>query len=116
MHSKAQDLACLIAFYTLLAKKFDFAPPPQNAGAPGSNPQKLEAWLSSIDDQLTAFHLRQYLHEESFDCQRDLLPILKRYLSNPDKNDASRDKVEVMLAYFFVNSLPQELYGHAVGL
>jgi hypothetical protein len=96
----------LIRVYSKMAQKLGWPTPPANAGKSDEMTPALSSWLSAIDRATSAFDLRRYFQNNTFDVEADLHPILEHYLAKQDKNDADRDKIDLLLSYYFVGSLP----------
>jgi hypothetical protein len=101
--------------YAALAKQFDLAPLPYPAGElPPLRPTRdifgsdLK-WLDALDEKVQAFQIRQLPPEILNASEENLRALVRRQLRKPDKTDADRDKIDLLLVQYFAMCASEEL-------
>jgi hypothetical protein len=94
--------------YAALATQFDLAPLPYTAGAlPPEKPSR-EAfdgdlkWLAALDQKVLAYQIRQLPSQILNGSEQALRALIQRQLRKPDKTNADRDKIDLLLVQYFV--------------
>lgn len=108
--------------YAALAVQFHLAPLPH---APGELPPDKPArevfdrdlaWLDSIDETVRAYQIRQLPAETLNASEETLRAFVQRQLKKPDKTNADRDKIDLLLVQYFALCAPEELYRNEIKL
>lgn len=114
---------CLVyPLYAALTTQFDFAALPHPAGElPPSRPTREVfdrdiKWLDEIDDKVRAFQIRQLPSELLYSSEEGLRAFIQRQLRKPDKTDADRDKIDLLLVQYFALCASDELCRGEIGL
>jgi hypothetical protein len=108
--------------YAALATQFNFAPLPHPAGElPPAKPTREIfdcdlAWLSSLDEKLRAYQIRQLLPETLNASEEALRAFIQRQLRKADKTNFERDKIDLLLVQYFALCAPEELYRSEIKL
>ncbi len=58
-------------------------------------------WLNEIDEKVLAYQIRQLPPETLNASEESLRALVRRHLRKPDKTDADRDKIDLLLVQFF---------------
>jgi hypothetical protein len=109
-------------FYAALAMQFNLAPPPYPPGEfPPARPTRSIfdrhlQWLAAIDADLLAYQIRQLPSEVLNASEESLCAVIHRQLRKPDKSEADRDKIDLLLVQYFAMCAPEHLYRKAVTL
>ena len=106
--------------YAALATQFNLALLPYPAGEmPPARPTRsvfdnVLQWLGSVDERVLAYQIRQVPSEILNASEEALRALIHRQLRKPDKTDADRDKIDLLLVQYFAMCAPEELYqqGH----
>jgi hypothetical protein len=94
--------------YAALAAQFDLAPLPYTPGElPPARPTRSAfdgdmKWLDEVDQKVLAYQMRQLPSEILNASEESLRALINRQLRKPDKNDADRDKIDLLLVQYFV--------------
>jgi len=120
--SQAEDFATQWAearlcfpLYAALATQFDFAPLPYPSGqVPPVRPTRAEfdrilEWLNSIDGKVRAYQIRQLPPEALNGNEKSLRALIRRHLRRPEKTEADRDKIDLLLVQYFALTASAEL-------
>jgi len=108
--------------YAALASQFNLAPLPYPMGElPQQRPTREVfdrdlQWLDAIDGKVRAFQIRQLPSEILNSSEEALRSFIQRQLKRPDKTDADRDKIDLLLVQYFALCAPVELYREAIKL
>ena len=108
--------------YAALASQFNLAPLPYPMGElPQQRPTREVfdrdlQWLDAIDGKVRAFQIRQLPSEILNSSEEALRSFIQRQLKRPDKTDADRDKIDLLLVQYFALCAPVELYREAIRL
>jgi hypothetical protein len=108
--------------YAALASQFHLAPLPYPTGEfPPHRPTRevLDRdlqWLDAIDGKVRAFQIRQLPSETLNSSEEALRSFIQRQLKKPDKTNADRDKIDLLLVQYFALCAPVELYREAIKL
>ena len=100
--------------YAALATQFGLATPPYPAGElPPVRPTRATFdsdtnWLDALDAKILAFQLRQLPPEILNGNEESLRALVQRQLRKADKNDADRDKIDLLLVQYFALSASEE--------
>jgi hypothetical protein len=109
-------------FYAALATQFNLAPSPYPPGElPPTRPTRSIfdrhlQWLAAIDADLLAYQIRQLPSEVLNASEESLRAVIHRQLRKPDKTEADRDKIDLLLVQYFAMCAPEHLYRKAVTL
>ncbi|MGD0955514.1 MAG: hypothetical protein ABR953_01615 [Candidatus Acidiferrales bacterium] len=109
-------------FYAALATQFNLAPSPYPRGEfPPARPTRSVfdrhlQWLAAIDENLLAYQIRQLPSEILNASEESLRALIHRQLRKPDKTEADRDKIDLLLVQYFAMCAPEHLYRKAVTL
>lgn len=93
--------------YAALAAQFNLAPLPYPQGElPPARPTRATfdadtKWLDDLDQKILAFQLRQLPPETLNGNEESLRALTQRQLRKPDKTDADRDKLDLLLVQYF---------------
>jgi len=100
--------------YAALATQFALASLPYPPGElPPLRPTRATfdlatKWLDALDEKILAYQLRQ-LPPEILNGNKDSLrALIQRQLRKPDKSDADRDKIDLLLVQYFALSASEE--------
>jgi hypothetical protein len=110
------------SFYAALAAQFNLAPSPYPPGEfPPTRPTRSIfdrhlQWLAAIDENLLAYQIRQLPSEILNASEESLRAVIHRQLRKPDKSEADRDKIDLLLVQYFAMCAPEHLYRKAVTL
>lgn len=102
--------------YAALASQFEFADLPHAVGQlPPARPtrevfERDMQWLDEIDEKVRAFQIRQLPPETLNASEPSLRAFVHRQLRKPDKTNADRDKIDLLLVQYFALCAPEELY------
>jgi hypothetical protein len=108
--------------YAALAVQFELAPLPHPAGEmPPARPTRAVfdndlRWLAEIDHQVRAFQIRQLPSEILNSNEQALRAFIQRQLKKPDKTNADRDKIDLLLVQYFALCAPEDLYRKEIKL
>ncbi|HKV04962.1 MAG TPA: hypothetical protein VJO53_07635 [Candidatus Acidoferrales bacterium] len=108
--------------YAALATQFDLAPLPYPPGElPPARPTRSVfdgdmKWLATIDEKVRAFQIRQLSPEILNASEESLRALVHRQLAKPDKTDADRDKIDLLLVQYFVLCASDDLVHKEVTL
>ena len=108
--------------YAALATQFDLAPAPYPAGElPPERPTREVfdrdlQWLDTIDEEVRAFQIRQLPPEVLNASEEALRAFVQRLLKRPDKTNADRDKIDLLLVQYFALCAPEQLYREEIKL
>jgi hypothetical protein len=100
--------------YVALAVQFRLAAPPYPAGElPPARPTRAifdrdRKWLDELDQKILAFQLRQLPPEILNGNKESLRALAQRQLRKPDKTDADRDKIDLLLVQYFALCASEE--------
>ncbi len=75
-------------------------------------PERVEQarqWLEEMDQRIQVHQLRQFLQTNSVVNQEGLLSLLRHFLGNSAKGDATRDKIDFLLVQYFSQIAPSGL-------
>jgi hypothetical protein len=75
-------------------------------------PERVEQarqWLEELDQRIQVHQLRQFLQTSSVVNQEGLLSLLRHFLGNSAKGDATRDKIDFLLVQYFSQIAPSGL-------
>ena len=98
-----------------LATQFDFAPPPYPPGElPPVRPTRSVferdlQWLNAIDEKVLAYQVRQLPPSVLNASEESLRALIHRQLRKPDKTEADRDKIDLLLVQYFAMCASEEL-------
>jgi len=101
--------------YAALAIQFGLANPPYPPGElPPLRPTRstfdaVRKWLDALDGNILAFQLRQLPPEILNGNRESLRALIGRHLRKPDKNEADRDKIDLLLVQYFALSASEEV-------
>jgi len=108
--------------YAALATQFNLATLPFPEGEiPPARPTRsmfdsVLDWLSKVDAQVLAYQIRQVPSEVLNGSEEALRALIHRQLRKPDKSDADRDKIDLLLAQYFAMCAPEQLYSKDITL
>lgn len=108
--------------YAALATQFDLTPLPYPAGElPPARPTRsafdsLLQWLAGVDGRALAYQIRQLPSEILNASEQALRALIQRQLRKPDKTDADRDKIDLLLVQYFAMCAPEQLYSKDITL
>lgn len=108
--------------YAALGTQFNLAPLPYAAGElPPARPTRsafdsVLKWLSSIDERALAYQIRQLASDVLNASEESLRALIHRQLRRPDKTDADRDKIDLLLVQYFAMCAPEQLYSKDISL
>ena len=100
--------------YAALAVQFQLASPPYPAGElPPARPTRSTfdrdmKWLDELDEKIMAFQLRQLAPEILNGNKESLRALAQRQLRKPDKTNADRDKIDLLLVQYFALCASEE--------
>jgi hypothetical protein len=101
--------------YAALAAQFAFAPPPYPPGElPPVRPTRSAFerdlnWLKEIDEKVLAYQIRQLPPAVLNASEEGLRALIHRQLKKPDKTNADRDKIDLLLVQYFVMCASEDL-------
>jgi len=101
--------------YAALATQFELAPLPHPQGElPPLRPTRdvFDAdlkWLDTIDQKVQAFQMRQLPPAILNASEESLRAVVHRQLKKPDKTNADRDKIDLLLVQYFALSASEDL-------
>ncbi len=108
--------------YAALATQFELAPAPYPAGElPALRPTRdvfdrdLQ-WFDAIDEKVRAFQIRQLPPEVLNASEEALRAFIQRLLKRPEKTNADRDKIDLLLVQYFALCAPEALYREEIKL
>jgi hypothetical protein len=108
--------------YAALATQFDLAPLPYAAGElPAERPTR-EAfdgdlkWLATLDEKVLAYQIRQLPPQILNGSEDGLRALINRQLKKPDKTNADRDKIDLLLVQYFVMCAAEDLLHKEIAL
>jgi len=93
--------------YAALAAQFNLATPPYPPGElPPVRPTRSTfdsdtKWLDTLDEKILAFQIRQLPPELLNGNEQSLRALIQRQLRKPEKSDADRDKIDLLLVQYF---------------
>ncbi|MGA9939501.1 MAG: hypothetical protein WA369_12600 [Candidatus Acidiferrales bacterium] len=108
--------------YAALATQFNLALLPYPAGEmPPARPTRsvfdnVLQWLGSVDERVLAYQIRQVPSEILNASEEALRSLIHRQLRKPDKTDADRDKIDLLLVQYFAMCAPEQLYSKDITL
>ncbi len=108
--------------YAALATQFDLAPLPYAQGElPPPRPSRDVfdgdlKWLATLDQKVLAYQIRQLPSHILNGSEEALRALLHRQLKKPDKTNADRDKIDLLLVQYFVMCAPEDLLHKEVAL
>ena len=108
--------------YAALATQFELAPLPYPPGElPPTRPTRsvFDAdlkWLDSVDEKILAFQIRQIPSEILNASEESLRALILRQLRKPNKTNADRDKIDLLLVQYFVMCASEDLVHKEVTL
>jgi hypothetical protein len=115
--------ACLVyPLYAAVATQFNLAPLPYPAGEfPPERPMRsafdqLLLWLAAIDETVLAYQMRQVPPDVLNASEAALRALIQRQLRKPDKTEADRDKIDLLLVQYFAMCAPEHLYSKEIAL
>ncbi len=100
--------------YAALAKQFNLATLPYPEGElPPVRPTRATFdsdtnWLDDLDQKILAFQLRQLPPEILNGNEESLRALIQRQLRKPNKTDADRDKIDLLLVQYFALRASEE--------
>lgn len=101
--------------YAALATQFELAPLPHPPGeVPPARPTRgvFDAdlkWLDTIDQKVQAFQMRQLPPAVLNASEESLRALVHRQLKRPDKTNADRDKIDLLLVQYFALCASEDL-------
>jgi hypothetical protein len=101
--------------YVALATQFNFAPPPYPPGQiPPARPTRSDfesdlKWLDAIDEKVLAYQIRQLPPAVLNASEEGLRALIHRQLKRPDKTNADRDKIDLLLVQYFAMCASEDL-------
>lgn len=108
--------------YAALATQFDLAPLPYASGElPPERPTR-EAfdgdlkWLAALDQKVLAYQIRQLPPQILNGSEEGLRALIYRQLRKPDKTNADRDKIDLLLVQYLVMCAAEDLLHKEVAL
>lgn len=108
--------------YAALAAQFNLAQLPYPAGElPPVRPTRsafdsVLKWLGSVDERALAYQIRQLASDVLNASEEALRALIHRQLRKPDKTDADRDKIDLLLVQYFAMCAPEQLYSKDITL
>jgi hypothetical protein len=108
--------------YAALATQFSLAPLPYAAGElPPARPTRsafdsVLKWFGSVDEQALAYQIRQLASDVLNASEEALRALIHRQLRKPDKTNADRDKIDLLLVQYFAMCAPEQLYSKDITL
>ena len=108
--------------YAALATQFNLAQLPYPAGElPPARPTRsafdsVLKWLGSLDERALAYQIRQLASDVLNASEEALRALIHRQLRKPDKTDADRDKIDLLLVQYFAMCAPEQLYSKDITL
>ncbi len=117
-----QEARLVYPIYAALATQFDLAPLPYAAGElPAERPTR-EAfdgdlkWLAALDEKVLAYQIRQLPPQILNGSEEGLRALIHRQLKKPDKTNADRDKIDLLLVQYFVMCAAEDLLHKEISL
>jgi hypothetical protein len=117
-----QEARLVYPIYAALATQFDLAPLPYAAGElPAERPTR-EAfdgdlkWLAALDGKVLAYQIRQLPPQILNGSEASLRALINRQLKKPDKTNADRDKIDLLLVQYFVMCAVEDLLHKEIAL
>src|SRR5579871_1765240 len=110
-----EEFSHLYPIYEALTRQLKLPGGPYPAGAKAGTWNDKRArerdlrWLDQMDAQIQAVHLRHFLVTPAVAREEGLRLFLQRHLGKPEKLDADRDKIDLLLVQYFVLCAPQEM-------
>jgi hypothetical protein len=101
--------------YAALAAQFDLAPLPYPEGElPPARPTRAVferdlQWLDDVDTKALAYQIRQLPPSTLNASERALRAFVHRHLRKPNKTNADRDKIDLLLVQYFAMRATEEL-------
>jgi hypothetical protein len=108
--------------YAALAAQFQLAPPLYSQDElPPTRPTRAIfdrdlQWLESVDQKLLAYQIRQLPPQLLNANEQNLRAFIQRQLKKPDKTNADRDKIDLLLVQYFALCAPDELVRQEISL
>lgn len=108
--------------YAALAAQFQLAALPYPLGElPPARPTRAIfdrdlQWLDSIDSKVLAYQIRQLPPQLLNASEQNLRALIQRQLRRPDKTNADRDKIDLLLVQYFALCAPDEVVRKEVTL
>ena len=108
--------------YAALAAQFNLAQLPYPAGElPPVRPTRsafdtVLKWLGGVDERALAYQIRQLASDVLNASEESLRALIHRQLRKPDKTDADRDKIDLLLVQYFAMCAPEQLYSKDITL
>ena len=108
--------------YAALAAQFQLAALPYPSGElPPARPTRATfdrdlQWLDSIDSKVLAYQIRQLPPQLLNASEQNLRAFIQRQLRRPDKTNADRDKIDLLLVQYFALCAPDEVVRKEVTL
>ncbi len=108
--------------YAALAVQFELAPALYPAGElPAVRPTREVfdrdlQWFDAIDEKVRAFQIRQLPPEVLNASEEALRAFIQRLLKRPEKTNADRDKIDLLLVQYFALCAPEALYREEIKL
>ena len=113
--SQWQEARLVYPIYAALAAQFELAPVPYAQGkVPPERPTReafdgLLKWLDTIDQKSLAYQIRQLPPHVVNGSEQGLRALIHRQLKKPDKTNADRDKIDLLLVQYFAMCASEEL-------
>lgn len=113
--SQWNEARLVYPIYAELATQFDLAPLPYPPGElPPPRPTRSAfdsdmRWLETIDGKAFAFQLRQISPNVLNSSEESLRALIHRQLRKPDKTDADRDKIDLLMVQYFAMCASEDL-------
>ena len=113
--SRWQEARLVYPIYAALATQFALAPAPYTQGkVPPERPTReafdgLLKWLDTIDEKSLAYQIRQLPSNVVNGSEQGLRALIHRQLKKPNKNNADRDKIDLLLVQYFAMCASEEL-------
>ena len=121
--SQWKEARLVYPMYAALAAKFDLAPSPyaETGEEPPARPtrqvfDKHIAWMGAIDAKVLAYQIRQIPPDTLNASEENMRAFILRHLRKPDKTEADRDKIDLLLVQYFALCAPEDLYRKPIGL
>jgi hypothetical protein len=117
-----QEARLVYPIYAALATQFDLEPLPYAAGElPPERPTREVfdgdlKWLDAIDQKLLAYQIRQLPPQILNGSEEGLRALINRQLKKPDKTNADRDKIDLLLVQYFVMCAAEDLLHKEIAL
>ena len=113
--SQWQEARLVYPIYAALAAQFELEPVPYAHGkVPPERPTReafdgLLKWLDTIDQKSLAYQIRQLPPHIVNGSEQGLRALIHRQLKKPDKTNADRDKIDLLLVQYFAMCASEEL-------